>query len=75
MAHGGGQFLETVKTFISCDLVLIIIIIIIIIIFSECTEAIIIPLETILPEECAFIIGFSCTVRTKLKSLLALYLI
>ena len=28
-----------------------------------------IPLDTILPEKCAFIIGFSCTVRTKMKSL------
>ena len=55
------------KTVASCDLFIIIIIIIIIIIFiiiinffglvfSECT------LETILPEICAFIIGFSCTV-------------
>ena len=31
-----------------------------------------ITLETIFPEECAFIIGFSCTVWTKMKSLLAL---
>ena len=37
-------------------------------VFSECTEAIttsLIPLDTILPEICAFIIGFSCNVWTK----------
>ena len=28
-----------------------------------------IPLETILPEECAFIIDFSCLVWTKMRSL------
>ena len=28
-----------------------------------------IPLGTILPEKCAFIIGFSCTVWTKMRSL------
>ena len=42
--------------------------------FSECTEAIttsLILLETILPEECTFIIGFSCTVWTKMRFLLA----
>ena len=63
--------------------VIIIIIIIIIFInffrrvFLECTEAIITsltPLETFFPEECAFIIGYSCTVWTKMRSLLALYL-
>ena len=35
-------------------------------VFSECTEAIttsLIPLETILPVESAFIFGFSCTVQ------------
>ena len=60
-------------------LALFIIIIIIIFInffrrvFSECTKAMIttslLQLETILPEECAFIIGFSCTVWTKMRSL------
>ena len=41
-------------------------------VFSECTEAIttaLIPLETIVPEKCAFNIGFSCTVWTKMRSL------
>ena len=28
-----------------------------------------IPLDTILPEICAFILGFSCTVWTKMRSL------
>ena len=40
-------------------------------VFSECTEAItasLIPLETLLPEECVFIIGFSCTVWIKIRS-------
>ena len=54
-------------------LVIIIIIIIIIIhffvrVFSECTEVVatsLIPLVTNFPEICAFIIGFSFTVRTK----------
>ena len=39
---------------------------------QECTKSIttsLIPLETILPEICAFIIGFSCTVWTKMRSL------
>ena len=55
----------------------VIIIIIIIInffrrVFSESTEAnatSLIPLDTILPEICAYIIGFSCTVWTKMRSL------
>ena len=41
-------------------------------VFSECTEAIaisLIPLDIILPEICAFIIGFSYTVWTKMRSL------
>ena len=41
-------------------------------VFSECAEAIIIaliPLDTILPEICALLIGFSCTVWTKMRSL------
>ena len=59
-------------------LLLVIIISIIIIInffrrvFSECTEAIatsLIPLDTILPEICALIVGFSCTVWIKMSSL------
>ena len=40
--------------------------------FSGYTEAIttsFIPLEVILPEECAFIIGLTCTVWTKMRSL------
>ena len=56
-------------------IIIIIIIIFIIIInffgrvFSECTEALATSLETILMEICAFIIGFSCTVWTKMRSL------
>ena len=41
-------------------------------VFSEYTEAnatSLIPLDTILPEKCVFIIGFSCTVWTKMRSL------
>ena len=41
-------------------------------IFSEYTEAnatSLIPLDTILPEICVFIIGFSCTVWIKMRSL------
>ena len=57
----------------------VIIIIIIIInffrrVFSEYTEAnatSLIPLDNILPEICAFTIGFGCTVRTKTRSLAA----
>ena len=58
-------------------LVIIIIIILIIFfrrIFSECIEAIttsLIPLETILPEDFPFIIGFICSVWTKMRSLMA----
>ena len=71
-----SQFLAPARTIISCDLFIIVIIIIIIFIkffrrvFSECTEAIttsLIILETILPEKCAFIIGFSSTVCTKMR--------
>ena len=65
------------KTIVSCDIFIIIIIIIIIIqffgrVFSECTEAnatSLILLDNILPEKCAFVIGFSCTVWTKMFSL------
>ena len=62
-------------------LVIIIIVIIIIIIhffilwvFSEFTEAVttpFIPIDAILTEMCAFIVGFSCTVWTKMMSLRA----
>ena len=41
-------------------------------VFSECTEAIttsLIPLDIILPEICAFILGFRCTVWDKMNSL------
>ena len=61
----------------SCDLVILIIIIIIIFfrrVFSECTEAIatsLIPLVTNFPEIWAFIIGFSFTMWTKMRPLLA----
>ena len=72
------SFWRPLKTVVPCDSFIIIIIIIIIFIyffrcvFSECTEMItisLIPLETILPEKCAFIIGSSCTVWTKMRSL------
>ena len=58
-------------------LIIIIIIIIIFIInyfirvFSEYTEAVttsLIPIDAILPEICTFIVGFSCTVWTKMMS-------
>ena len=56
---------------------LLVIVIIIVInffrwVFSKSTEAIaisLIPLDTILPEICTFMIGFSCTVWTKIRSL------
>ena len=41
-------------------------------VFTECTEAnatSLIPLDTIIPEIYAFIIGYSCTVWTKMRSL------
>ena len=41
-------------------------------VFTECTEAnatSLIPLDTILPEIYAFIIGYSCTVWTKMRPL------
>ena len=70
------SFWHPLKTAVSCYLFIIIMIIannnnndnfhqLLQMVFSECTEAIatsLIPLETILPEKCAFIIGFSCTV-------------
>ena len=43
-------------------------------VFSDNTEAnatTLVPLDTILPEICAFIVGFSCTVWTKMRSLRA----
>ena len=64
------------KTVTSCNKFKIIIIIIIFFrrVFSECTEAIatsLIQLVTNFPEICAFIIGFSFTVWTKMRPLLA----
>ena len=41
-------------------------------IFSEYTEAVttsLIPIDAILPEICAFIVGFSCTVWAKMSTL------
>ena len=55
-------------------LIIIIVIIFFIRVFSECTVAIatsLILLVTNFPESCAFIIGFSFTVWTKMKPLLA----
>ena len=63
---------------VCCDLFMIIRIIFINFfrrVFSESTEAIatsLIPLYIILPEICAFITGFNCTVWTKMRSLAAL---
>ena len=73
--HSGSQFLAPAKTVITCDLFIIVIIIITNFfrrVFSEYTEAnttSLIPLDTILPEKCAFIFGFSCTVWTKMRFL------
>ena len=75
------SFWQLLKTIVSCDLIIIIIIIFFIIVnffrrdFSVYTAAIttsLIPLETIFPEECAFIVGCSYTVWTKMRSLLVL---
>ena len=69
------NFWRPLKTFVSCDLFIIIIIFFINFfrrVFSEYTEAnatSLTLLDTILPEKCAFIIGFSCTVWTKMRSL------
>ena len=72
------NFWRPPKTAVSCDKFIVIIIIIIINffrrVFSECTEAIatsLIPLVTNFPEICAFINGFSFTVWTKMRPLLA----
>ena len=66
---------------VAYDLFIIIIIIIIFIIinffirvFSEYTEVdttSLIPIDAIFPENCTFIVGFSCTVWTKMRSLQA----
>ena len=71
------NFWRPLNTVVSRDVLIIIIIIIIFInffrwVFSEYTGAnatSLIPLDTTLPEKCAFIIGFSCTVWTKMRSL------
>ena len=65
------NFWHTLKIVVFCDLFIIIMIILIKFfrrVFSECTEAIttsLMPLDTILPEICAFIIGFICTMWIK----------
>ena len=61
------NFWHLPKTVVSCDLFKIIIIIINFFrwVFSEYTESVttsLIPIDAILPEICAFIVGFSCTV-------------
>ena len=43
--------------------------------FTEVIATSLTPLETIFPEECAFIIGFSCTVWTKMESFCWLYMV
>ena len=71
--HSGSQFLVPAKNVFSCDFFIIIIMIIkhfFRLVFSEYTEAnttSLIPLDTILPEIFAFIIGFSFTVWTKMR--------
>ena len=63
------------KTVISCNLFIIIIINFFRRVFSEYTEAVttsLVPIDAILPENCTFIIGFSCIVWTKMRSLWAL---
>ena len=72
------NFWRPPKPIDSCDLFIPIIIIIIIIffrqVFSECTETIATshkPLDTNFSDICAFIIGFSFTVWTKMRPLLA----
>ena len=65
------NFWRLIKTIISCNL-FIIIINFFRRVFSEFTEAnatSLVPLHTILPEICAFMIGFSCIVWTKMSSL------
>ena len=62
------------KTVVFCDLFKIIIINFFRRVFSEYTEAVstsLILIDAILPEICAFIVGFSCNVWTKMRSLLA----
>ena len=75
VSYSGSQFLAHTKNVVSCNLFIILIIIITIPFFGrvvlECTKAIAtshIPLDNILPEIYAFIIGFSCTVWTKMRS-------
>ena len=72
------NFWRPCKTVVSCDKFINIIIIIIINffrrVFSVYTEAVttsLIPIDAIPPEICAFIVGFSCTVWTKMRSLRA----
>ena len=77
------NFWRPLKTIVSCDLFIIIIIIIIIIYiiinffrrvlseYNELNATSLIPIDTILPEKGAIIIGFSCIVWTKMRSLMA----
>ena len=65
------NFWRPPKTVISCDLFIIIIINFFGRVFSEYTEAVttsLIPIDAIFPENCAFIVGFSCTLWTKMRS-------
>ena len=74
--HGGSQFLATAKNLFFLVIYSIIFINFFRRVFSECTEVIptsLIPLDTIYSEECAFTIGFSCAMWTKMRSLLALW--
>ena len=71
------SFWRPTKTIVSCDFFIIIIVIIqhfFIRVFSEDTETnntSLLPLDTNFLEICAFKIGFSCTVWTKMRSLRA----
>ena len=69
--HSGSQFLAPAK---NCNFLRFFIFIFFRRVFSEYTEAIatsLILVHIILPEICAFIIGFSCTVWIKLLLWLA----
>ena len=76
LASCGFQFLAPAKNHHFLRLFMLIIIIIKFFrrVFSEYTEAVttsLMPIHAILPEICAFIVGFSCTVCTKMRSLRA----
>ena len=75
LVSSGSQFLVPVKKLHFLRFIIIIIIINLFRrVFSEYTEAVttsLMPIHAILPEICAYIVGFSCTVCTKMRSLRA----